>query len=240
MQLYKFRITFDDVEDTFKDIEVLPDTSLLLFLETILTAIKFDTKHKAKLYYSDDTWYLDSLIKEYAVTDKVKATLADIIDEPRQKMVLLYHNWRFNIELLKISEPRNKVKYPNIVSSLVILPPQYPEAIINNKIKKSKEEDVNEGLLAKLTAELGMLGDLTDEPDEEDIAMVEDDLLDVVTDDVASLDFSDFKFSEPKKRASTESFDDLDMEEEYLEDQEDEFKENYGTGHDGGGDDIWD
>ena len=56
MAVYKFRLTFEDYEDIYRDIEIRSTHTFFDFHEIILQSIGFDMKHAASFFASDDFW----------------------------------------------------------------------------------------------------------------------------------------------------------------------------------------
>jgi hypothetical protein len=144
MAVYKFKIVVEDNEDIYREIEILSSQTFEDFHIAIQEAFKFDKKHAASFFVSDDYWRKDqeiTLRKEDLDLDaeeirkgvspkKLMDTtkIAKFIDSPRQRFVYVFDpavKWTFCIELMKILPDNPKGKYPSCVKSIGNPPKQY-------------------------------------------------------------------------------------------------------------------
>jgi hypothetical protein len=171
MSIYRFRVVLEDNEDISRDIEIRSGQTFEELHETIQEAFKFDKKHAASFFVSDDFWRKGleiTLRKEDLELDEddirhkrepkklMSATkIAKYVDDPHQRFVYVFDpnvQWTFLIELLKIATEDPKVKYPVCVKSVGTAPKQY------------KQTNMAKGELTPDMAMAGMLGD--NEPEE--------------------------------------------------------------------------
>ena len=161
--VYRFRVTYEDHEDVYRDIEIKSSQSFLEFHSAIQQAIGFDNSKSATFYTSDDYWRKEDEISVENTSDdkakkakvkkeepKKKKTIADHIDNPHQRFVYVFDpekEWTFLIELLKIVPGDNTAPYPQCIKSSGIAPKQYkpttpppPPAEEDDDIKKSPSE----------------------------------------------------------------------------------------------------
>lgn len=175
MAVYRFKVFLEDNEDVFRDIDIKASQSFEQFHTIIQEAFKFDAKHAASFFVSDDYWRKDQEITlrkedlpldEEEIRKKVapKKLMADTkiarhIEQPHQRFVYVFDpnvQWTFLIEMIKIVEESSKVNYPSIVKSIGLAPKQYKQVNI------AKEE------LSADMAMAALLGDeLLDEDDDE-------------------------------------------------------------------------
>ncbi len=151
MAVYKFRVTFEEFDDVSRDIEVLSTHHFLDLHFAIQDAVKFDNKHDASFFISDDYW---SKGQEIALNKKEKAKenveviplmeksmICDFIIDPHQKFYYLFDDnlqWAFHIELIKILlEEDPTLLYPRVVRSIHDAPKQYTPIALE---KGQKEE----------------------------------------------------------------------------------------------------
>ncbi len=234
MSTYKFRITFEDYHETYRDIELLPEHTFQQFLQAILQAIKFDDKQIGTFYHTDDLWRIENKITEISFENKKDTTpeLADEVSDPYQRFVLVYDvnkKWVFNIELIKIGKENSANIYPLLLPNATVLPTQYRQDIVPKTRKVTDTKDKELAFLTGLGAltaaletdtldedeEEDFVDEDTQEPDEEDIAEIEDeeDLF------LSDIDLGNSSYS-PK--ASTDDSDD-DIQDEFAELGEDEY-----------------
>lgn len=146
MAVYKFKIVVEDNEDIYREIEILSSQTFEDFHSIIQDAFKFDRKHSASFFVSDDYWRKDqevTLKKEDLELDAdeiklgvspkklMSATkIAKYIDSPRQRFVYVFDpavKWTFCIELMKILPDNPKGSFPAIVKSIGNPPKQYKQ-----------------------------------------------------------------------------------------------------------------
>lgn len=146
MAVYKFKIVVEDNEDIYREIEILSSQTFEDFHSILQDAFKFDRKHSASFFVSDDYWRKDqeiTLKKEDLELDAdeiklgvspkklMSATkIAKYIDSPRQRFVYVFDpavKWTFCIELMKILPDNPKGSFPAIVKSIGNPPKQYKQ-----------------------------------------------------------------------------------------------------------------
>jgi hypothetical protein len=140
MPAFKFRITFEDIEDVSRDIEIKPNQNFEDFHFAIQRAIGFDAKHKAEFYLSDDMWRKG---KKVSFEKLNKIELIDVIDNPHQKFIYEYDdaNWVLNIELFKIVPDESNFEYPRCVKSVGKAPKQYKKTDLKPPVSTLIDED---------------------------------------------------------------------------------------------------
>lgn len=144
MAVYKFRAIWEENDDVYRDIEIKSIQTFEDLHHAILEAIKFDKKHAASFFVSDDYWRKNqeiTLRKEDLALDaeeiKKKVSpkklmsetkIAKYIEQPHQRFVYVYDadaQWCFLLELIKIDSENPKTKYPVCVKSAGKEPKQY-------------------------------------------------------------------------------------------------------------------
>lgn len=165
MAVYKFKVVYEDNDDVYRDIEIKSGQTFEDFHNAIQDAIKFDKKHAASFFVSDDFWRKgqeitlrkeDLKLDEEEIRKKVEpkklmaeTKIAKYIEQPHQRFVYIFDpeaQWSFLIELMKIDVENPKTKYPVCVKSVGKEPKQYKQSLI-------KEEPTGEDAL--LAAILG-------------------------------------------------------------------------------------
>ena len=146
MAVYKFKIFIEDNEDIYREIEILSGQTFDDFHNIIQDAYKFDKKHAASFFVSDDYWRKHqeiTLREEDLPLDKEeirlkvspknlmsKTKIAKYIDNPRQRFMYVFDpsvKWAFCIELMKILPDNPKGNYPICVRSIGNAPKQYKQ-----------------------------------------------------------------------------------------------------------------
>ncbi len=163
MSVYRFRVSFEDNEDVYREIEIKSLQNFEEFHTIILQSIKFDNIHNASFYISDDYWRKGDEItlkpvdeaenkqrkrEELAPKKQMsKCKMASLIDDPHQKFVYVYDpnvSWTLLVELIKILPDDAAVKYPRIAKSVDDAPPQYNKNLF---VPVVEEEDFEEEIL---------------------------------------------------------------------------------------------
>lgn len=175
MAAYRFKVCLEENEDIFRDIDIKAVQTFQDFHQIIQEAFKFDAKHAASFFVSDDYWRKgqeitlrkdDLPLDEEEIRSNVdpKKLMADVkiakyIDQPHQRFVYVFDpnvQWSFLIEMIRIVDVNDKLNYPSIVKSLGTAPNQYKQTNL------AKEE------LGPEMALVGLLNDL-DEPEDDEI-----------------------------------------------------------------------
>jgi hypothetical protein len=149
MAIYKFKIFVEDNEDIYREIEILSSQTFEDFHSIIQDAFKFDRKHSASFFSSDDYWRKDqevTLRKEDLELDEEEIRLkvapkklmsatkiAKFIESPRQRFLYVFDpavKWTFCIELMKILPDNPKGSFPAIVRSIGNPPKQYKQTLM--------------------------------------------------------------------------------------------------------------
>ena len=142
--IYRFRVTFEDYEEVYREIEIKSTQHFEDFHNAIMQCINFDNIHNASFFISDDYWRKGDEItlrpageednddrKRRNLAPKGlmnKCKMASLIDDPHQKFVYIYDPktaWTFLIELLKIVPDDAKASYPKCAKSVGESPKQY-------------------------------------------------------------------------------------------------------------------
>ncbi|MBA3662804.1 MAG: hypothetical protein H0W61_01160 [Bacteroidetes bacterium] len=174
MAIYRFKVCLEDNEDIFRDIDIKSSQTFEELHNSIQEAFKFDDKHSASFFVSDDYWRKnqeitlkkeDLPLDEEEIRKKVdpkklmgETKIAKFIEQPHQRFIYVFDTvaqWSFLIEMLKITEESPKLKYPAITRSIGTAPKQYKQVPI---IKEELSPDL---------AMAALLSDLDTADDEE-------------------------------------------------------------------------
>ncbi len=177
MAIYKFRVTFEDFEDVYRDIEIQSDMGLADLHYAILSSISFDSIHKGVFYESDHSWRKGSeLLSASPDGNKgaaVKETLSDIIYDPRQRFIYVYdeaEKWTFTVELIKILPDDSTLTTYRCINKVGNAPKQYKEAPM-----KFKSTDEPDGRKTRKKKETKKPDPVFDDEDDEPLPPAEDD-----------------------------------------------------------------
>jgi hypothetical protein len=145
--VYRFKVTFEDNEDVYREIEIKSAQNFEDFHNSIIQSIGFDNHHDASFFISDDYWRKGEEIRLKAaegLRQMNKCKMALLIDDPHQKFVYIYDpkaHWTFLVELLKIVPDDVKAAYPKIAKTVGEAPKQH---ISNNAVPTVEDEEFDE------------------------------------------------------------------------------------------------
>ncbi len=142
--VYRFRVTYEDHEDVFRDIEIKSAQSFMELHSAIQQSISFDNSKPAFFFASDDYWRKEEELASVNTGEPLRKTkgkseepqkkkiLADYVNDPHQKFIYVFDpdkEWTFTVELLKII-PAEKKDYPICIKSSGTAPLQHkPSAL---------------------------------------------------------------------------------------------------------------
>ncbi|MDO9184528.1 MAG: hypothetical protein Q7W13_00845 [Bacteroidia bacterium] len=158
MAVYRFRVSFEDNEDIYREIEIKSAQTFEDFHNTIVQSINFDNVHDASFFSSDYLWRKGDEITlkpanndsskhrntEVATRLMNKCKMASLIEDPHQKFVYVYDpkaSWTFLVELLKIVPDDIKITYPICAKTVGEAPKQYKTSNIAPVISDEDEFD---------------------------------------------------------------------------------------------------
>ena len=153
MTVLRFRVYWEDDDQTYRDIEILGSQTFLDFHKVIVQAFEFDGKHAASFYESNEKWaYGREFNSEVLVNKKdapalsmIKTPVSALISLPDQKFMYVYDpakKWTFQVELIGVSkEETPKRVYPFVLRKEGIAPAQYGIKGVNpDKIMEIEEK----------------------------------------------------------------------------------------------------
>lgn len=160
MAVYRFKVSFEDNEDVYREIEIKSTQNFEDFHNIIVQSVGFDNQHDASFYISDDYWRKGDEIglrpldeneierrkrRDLPVKKLMnKCKLASMIDDPHQKFVYFYDpktGWTFLVELVKILLDDPKGSFPKCVKSAGEAPKQYKTANVVPVIDDEFDEE---------------------------------------------------------------------------------------------------
>jgi hypothetical protein len=189
--VYRFRVTYEEHEDVFRDIEIKASHTFDDFHNVIQQAINFDNSKTASFFITDDYWRREQEIplvmnqsekekRARAKKDEApkRKVIADYVNDPHQKFIYVFDpekEWTFQIELIKILPPDGN-DYPKCVKSSGTAPKQYKEVNLPPPPPEDDEEEPKKkktGVDA-LLEELQVAPEKNGEDDEEAVPSDED------------------------------------------------------------------
>lgn len=168
MAVYRFRVYYEENEDIYRDIDIKSGQTFEQFHNCIQESIKFDNKHSASFFVSDDYWRKNqeiTLRKEDLPLDSeeirkkvepkklmAETKIAKFIEQPHQRFIYIFDEsaqWTFLIEMVKIAEENPKLNYPACIRSVGNAPKQYKQV---NLIKEENADPLMAALMNELSA----------------------------------------------------------------------------------------
>jgi len=127
MNIYRFRILYENENDFYRDIEIASNQTFEDFHHAILQAIEFDGRELASFYTCDEEWnkeqeitLLDMSEEEHKLNIMSESVIADFINTPNQKLIYSYdflNLCTFYIHLVKLVPADKNTTYPRCVNS---------------------------------------------------------------------------------------------------------------------------
>ncbi|MEI8279782.1 MAG: hypothetical protein WCG87_08445 [Bacteroidota bacterium] len=137
MPLLRFRISWDDNDQIYRDIEVKNGQTFMEFRKVIDVAFEFDGKHPSSFYESDERWKKGREISSEVLVNKkdapalsmTKTPVSALVMNPDQKFIYVYDpakEWTFHVELIGVSKEEDpRRNYPFIFRKEGVAPAQY-------------------------------------------------------------------------------------------------------------------
>lgn len=120
--LYKFRVSLEDDENIYRDIEIQSSQTLEELFPCIYKSFTQKADSKSTIFAASESWLRGKQYKD------LTHTLSSEINNPHQKMIFEVHNTLFGnyqIELIKISSDYDlSLSYPRCSKSAGLLPNQ--------------------------------------------------------------------------------------------------------------------
>lgn len=170
MAVYRFKVVFEDDDEVYREIDMLPKNTFEDFHNIIHQSTGYNTEQSAAFYKSNDKWKKGKEIVSRLSTDKGKESqssfhtlkLAKCIDDTHQKFYYVYNfeePYSFRIELIRIVKKDPDTAYPSIFKSVGTAPKTVkPEVKLKEAEEKDNIEDI-EGKEEGLNEEYGVSED---------------------------------------------------------------------------------
>ncbi len=154
MAIYRFKVTFENYDDVWREIDIRSDQTFEDFFYAIQQSIGFDHQHEASFYISNDQWKLGQQISSDSDNKKAialkDAVMHDWVNDPHQKIYYSYDpksDWTFFVELIRILMKEDlSINYPACVKVYGDSPVQY----IRQPAPSASEPDAADKLLNEL------------------------------------------------------------------------------------------
>ncbi|AIM38708.1 hypothetical protein KO02_19900 [Sphingobacterium sp. ML3W] len=155
MAIYRFRVTFEDYEDVYREIDMLSKQTFLELHEAIHKTTSYEADLTSSFYVSNDQWKKGTEIALLPIARKVSdgvllmenIRLSKFIDDPHQKFYYIYNfdrPYEFHVELIKILKEEEGKEYPVVFKTIGIAPKSLAAANfpVEDPLEDDDEEDV--------------------------------------------------------------------------------------------------
>ena len=150
--VYRFRVILDAQDDVFRDIEILEESTLEDFHNSIVNAFGFDGNEMAAFYISDNEWNQGEEISQFDLGEELdsvrlmnETTLDSVVSKNHRKLIYVYDflsMWTFLIELADIAEIEDGRDYPNLMYVHGQIPSDAPDKeFVADKNEYDDEDD---------------------------------------------------------------------------------------------------
>lgn len=177
MAIYRFRVTFEDYEDVYREIDMPSKSNFFELHEAIHKTTSYEVERSSSFYVSNDQWkkgteiaYLPSeRKKDSGVLIMSDIRLSKFIDDPHQKFYYIYNfdsPYDFHVELIKILKEEEGKEYPSVFKSVGQAPKNLAAA--NFPISDGLDDDEDDDIVDENAEEYGV-------DDEEDFDLFDDE-----------------------------------------------------------------
>lgn len=162
MAVYRFRVTFEDYEDVYRDIDMPSKGTFLELHHEIHKSMGYNPEVSSSFYVSNDQWKKGTEIahlpnprkKEAGVLIMEDIRLSKFIDDPHQKFYYIYNFDRpydFHVELIKILKEEEGKEYPSLFRSVGQAPKM--AAAANFPVSTDFDDDDDDDQIEETTSE---------------------------------------------------------------------------------------
>jgi len=184
MAVYKFRVTFEDDDQVYRDIEISSTQNFSDFRQAVLKSYNVTKDWNSFFYISNNKWHKGNEVVAFVngetkETTAGKQKMAKFIDDPHQRFLFVIHSLTdvvLLVELMKILPDDAKTGYPRTAAVVGEFPKQFFNML--NGIKEESKTAFLDPELAEFDAKMATL-DTVDEPSEEDLEDTDSLLADV-------------------------------------------------------------
>ena len=163
MAIYRFRVTFEDYEDIYRDIDMPSKSTFVELHQEIHKSTGYQVDASSSFYVSNDQWKKGTEIALMPSQRKIDAgvllmediRLSKFIDDPHQKFYYIYNFDRpydFHVELVKILKEEEGKEYPAIFKSVG----QAPKMVAAANFPVASDDDEDDEYVDEATEEYGV------------------------------------------------------------------------------------
>lgn len=152
MAIYRFRVSFEDYEDVYRDIDMPSKSTFIELHNEIHKSIGYNPDASSSFYVSNDQWKKGTEIALLPAPRKVDLgvllmediRLSKFIDDPHQKFYYIYNFDRpydFHVELVKILKEEDGKEYPSVFKSAGLAPKLIAASNFPVAVEGEEEDD---------------------------------------------------------------------------------------------------
>ncbi|MBI1305968.1 MAG: hypothetical protein GC181_05080 [Bacteroidetes bacterium] len=153
MIVYRFKITFEDIDEVERFIDIRANQSFQDLYRIVVESIGFDPNINASFFISGDNWRKGKEISnngKEGVATMANTRLNTQVNDPHQKILLVTHDemeWTLRIQLFKIQKMDDNAVIKNLFKSVGEAPKQFKIVSIGkptNEFEEMVDEIVRE------------------------------------------------------------------------------------------------
>lgn len=143
MAVYRFRVTFEDYDEVYREIDVLSKHTFLDLHQAIHQATGYQSAASSSFYISNDQWKKGQEIafmptdkkQAQGVVEMENARLSKFVNDPHQKFYYVYNFERpydFHVQLIKIFKEEEGAAYPALFKSVGAAPKPFGTPVVTD------------------------------------------------------------------------------------------------------------
>lgn len=164
MAIYRFRVSFEDYEDVYRDIDMPTKSTFMDLHNEIHKSTGYHAEASSSFYVSNDQWkkgqeiaYLPNARKvDNGVLLMEDIRLGKFIDDPHQKFYYIYNFDRpydFYVELIKILKEEEGKEYPSVFKAVGQVPKLIAAANFATSVSAEGDDDEDDVVEEELIEE---------------------------------------------------------------------------------------
>lgn len=182
MIVFRFVVTFEEVDDVERIIDVHATNTLKDFSDAILASVGFAPTTESSFYIASDNWrkgkrFANHIEDEGHVEMMTTRRLNEVVDNPHQRFLYFTDDtmaWELHVELMRIYKTEDTADLPKLVKSIGHNPKQFVTTVIGaptNEFERLVEELVIDEAAHEMSDDdedgIGGAGDEYDDTDDD-------------------------------------------------------------------------
>lgn len=143
MSIYRFRVSYEEDETIYRDIDMRPAQTAIDFRNAIVHAYNLPDDAEEKLSISNDSWNSVRELQLILGAKKSELPMLSYVDDPHQKFLYEHdgkQSFTFLIELMQIVGEKKGVDYP-VAAKSVGPSPVRRDDLLKMLSKREKQEE---------------------------------------------------------------------------------------------------